>query len=152
MRPSVRNAPPHSTTANRIPLHVDHRRPEVFLVQRAGEEAVLPEMAAPAVKAIDVASVVQVRSPHSLGQRLRLPGRGDQMHVVGHQAIAVDGQAELLGLLSQYVKIVDAVLIDEEDILAIVPPLGHVMRTTRNDNSRRPWHRGIVIKGHLRIN
>jgi len=56
------------------------------------------------------------------------------------QAVGVDSQLVLGRVLAQEAEIIPPVVIDKEDILAIVAPLRDVMRATRNHNSRSPWH------------
>ena len=57
-RPKV--PPRHSdhSGANRVPFHIADGCPFVMLVERAGEESVLPEVAAAAVQTVDVLRVV----------------------------------------------------------------------------------------------
>jgi len=53
------------------------------------------------------------------------------MNVIGHQAPSEDAYITAAGMLAKYLKIADAVLIGEEDVLPVVAALGDVMRGAR---------------------
>jgi hypothetical protein len=105
------------------------------LVQRTGEEAVLPEMAAAPVETIDVLRVQLIRAFQSAGQRVRVGRRNDKVDVIGHQTIALYGQIKTARRLGQKRQEGTAVVIDEEDVLTVVAPLGHVVGTTFDNYS-----------------
>ena len=67
--------------------------------------------------------------PDRQGERHRVFRYGDQMDVVGHQAVAQNGQAVLLGFCAQSFDVEPPVFVEQEDVLAVVAPLGDVMRT-----------------------
>ena len=87
-RPRVLPRGPHHLGAERVPLDVPHRRPEVPAVQRAGIEAVLPQVPAAAVKAVDRLGVPEVGPAETLGQRLLGARDGDQVDAWGGIALA----------------------------------------------------------------
>jgi len=62
-----------------------------------------------------------------------MAGRHDKMNVIGHQTVAVHNQLETLCGLRQKSQKQPPVVIDEENILAVVTPLRNVMSTTCND-------------------
>ena len=105
-----------------IPLYVANRREEVRIVQRTGEEPVLPQMAAAAVELVHIARIEVVRSANALGQRRLMQRRGHDMHVIGHQAAGMNRQTILLGLGLEHVQIAASIIIDEKDVLPVVPP------------------------------
>ena len=84
-------------------------------------------------------------APDSLGEGVLVPGNRDQMDVIGHQAIAEYFQAVFVGLLLQQQQIDAPVGIDKEHILAVVPPLGHMMGQARNGNSGDPGHHSSTV-------
>jgi hypothetical protein len=51
-----------------------------------------------------------------------------QVNVVGHQAVAQDGHAKLCRSVLKQVDVEAAVVVSEEDALAVVAPLSDVMR------------------------
>ncbi len=61
----------------------------MVLIQRAGVESVLPEVAAAAVQTIDVLGVELIRPLEGVGQRGLLLGCDHQMDMVCHQAITL---------------------------------------------------------------
>jgi len=67
------------------------------------------------------------------------------VHVVGHQAIGVNDETVPLCLGLEHVKVVPAIVIDEEDVLPIVPMLRDVMRHTDDNGS------GFACHGRYRV-
>jgi hypothetical protein len=57
------------------------------------------------------------------------------MDVIGHQAVTFYGQIETLSRFGYKRQEHPPVVIDEEDVLAVITPLGNVMSTTCNDNA-----------------
>lgn len=70
-------------------------------------------------------------------------GLGDQMEMIGHQAIAPDRQSILLGVSRQEIQEQDAVGVGVEYLASIIAALCNVMRQAGNDESLAPWHPGI---------
>jgi hypothetical protein len=97
-------------------------------------------VAAAAVHAVDVLRVAEVRSADGLGESLLAPRRGDQVNVVRHETVAVKPQAKPVRLFGQQFEIDVIVVLDEEDILAIIAPLRDVMRAIRYDNACKSGH------------
>jgi len=64
---------------------------------------------------------------------------------VRHQAVTVDGQTEPFGLLCEYFEIDAAVVVDKEDVLAVIAALCDVVRAIRHDDSRYAWHRARIL-------
>ena len=60
---------------------------------------------------------------------------GNQMNVIGHQAIGPDRNATLFTPLRHQFHIGRVGLVTEKRLLPTIPALGHVMRQTRNDQS-----------------
>jgi hypothetical protein len=65
--------------------------------------------------------------------------------MVGHEAPTEDSEVVLLGVLMEQVEVAGAVLVGEEDMLAVVAPLGDVMRHSGDDQSRAAWHELVVL-------
>jgi len=78
------------SSADGIALDIGERPPEVDIIQRAGVETVLPEVAAAAVQAVDVLSVQLVRPLEGVGQGAFLLWGDHEMDMIGHEAIALD--------------------------------------------------------------
>jgi len=141
----------HSRT-DRVALNVTHRCEEMPIVQRAGVEAVLPEVAAPIVHSVDVLRVSQMGSADCFRQRLGFAGCADDVDVVGHQAVAEYNQTEAFRLLCERAQEEPAVSISEEDVLSIVAALGDMMWDVRNDDSSSSGHVRIVPQIDRRVN
>ena len=84
---------------------------------------------------VDVLGVELIRAFHDVGQRGVVVRGDDEMDVIGHQAVAFYGQVETLRRFGQEGQEYLPVIIDEEDVLAVITPLGNVMSTTCNDDS-----------------
>ena len=97
-------------------------------------------MPAASVESIDVLGVELIRAFQGFGKQGFMAGRHDEMDVIRHQTVAVHHKLETLRGLSEKRQKDPPVVIYEEDVLAIIAPLGNVMGTTRNDNSRCSWH------------
>jgi hypothetical protein len=112
------------------------------LIQQAGEEASLPEMAATSTPFVYVLRMTHVKPVESPGQGI-LPGvirHHDEMHVVRHQAVRPDLQAGVRAAYPEPVKILPPVSIIVEHYLPVVPALRHVIGQSSNDNSRNSGH------------
>ena len=132
--------------ADRVAFDVGERRDEMMIVQGAREKSVLPEMPAASVETVDVLRVDQVRAADGAGERILVGGRGDQVDVVRHEAIAGDDEAELFRLLFQDGEVTAAIVVDEKSILAVVPTLRDVMRNPRDDDSGDARHERRVLR------
>lgn len=110
------------------------------LIQRAGKESVLPEMAAAAVQPVDVLAIEPVSAADDSGQRMGLAGNDHEVDVIGHQAVGQDSQPMPRRLLGQQIEIGPSVVIDEEDILAIVAALDDVVGQAGKDDARDARH------------
>jgi len=108
-------------------------------------------MPAAAVKAIDVLRVKEIRPSDCFGQGFFRPRHNDQVNVIGHQTIAEDPQAVPGGLPRQDREIGLVIIINEERVLAIVPPLGDMMRNVGQDDSGDSWHGGMLTDGRWRV-
>ena len=114
------------------------------LVKGTGKEAILPQVTAPSVQPIDRLRVTIMRTTHGTGKRIIIPGGGEEMDVIGHQAVAVNVQAVFPRLLKQDAKVEMTIIGGEEDVLSIVAALSYVMRQTGNDDTGNPRHGSIL--------
>lgn len=60
------------------------------------------------------------------------------MHMVGHQAVANQGDSMQIAALSQQVKVNVSMSIGLQDVLATAGSLLDVVGLSRNDNTRKP--------------
>lgn len=66
---------------------------------------------------------------------------GDQVNVLGHEAVSPEAQRSVVGVVPQEVEIEAIVLGIEEDLLALVSALGDVVRKIFKDNPGDSRHR-----------
>ena len=92
-------------------------------------------MAAAIVQAVDVLGVDQIGAADSAGQGFFLVRNADDVDVIGHQAVAQDGEAVFQGVFLKQPQVLVLVLVQEKDILAIIATLGDVMWKTGHDYS-----------------
>ena len=93
------------------------------------------------VKVVDVLGVQLSDSLERRPQRVCRLRSHDEMNMVAHETVAVDLEAELPRGFPQHAEIGPPIIVDEEDVLAVVPSLCYVMRTIGNDDSWRTRHR-----------
>jgi len=90
-------------------------------------EPALPQVAAAIVEAVDELGVEKVCSSNGEVERVLVCGRRDKVDVVGHQAIPQHPDTVLQALLAQEIEISNAVIVDKENVLPVVPALGNVV-------------------------
>ena len=78
-----------------------------------------------------------VRVSKSAPQSIFIARQDNQVNVVRHQAIAPDFAARLARGFAQQVLVKLVVAIFKEGLAAPVAPLGHMMRTSGNNNARK---------------
>ena len=116
--------------ADGVEVDVGQRREQVRGAEGAGEEAVLPQVSAGAVQAVEALGVDAVGASQGLGERVGALGDGDEMNVIGQQTVAEQGDAVDGAFAAQGVEVEAAVVVAEEDVLAVVAALGDVQLVT----------------------
>jgi hypothetical protein len=81
-----------------------------------------------------------VHGPQGEGQRVLALGHGDQMHVVGHQAIGPQGNPMQQGIFTQQAQVGLVVLLGMEHGHPAVSPLDDMVRFSRNHGARQSTH------------
>jgi hypothetical protein len=76
--------------ADGVLLDVAEGAEEVGVAEEAGVEAVLPESAGAGEAAVEIAGVGAVDVTHCVGDRVGFVGPGDEVVVIGHQAVGED--------------------------------------------------------------
>jgi hypothetical protein len=122
--------------AHRIHLNIGKRRPEVGVVERTGIESPLPDMAAGRHARVPVACVAAMGMLESLRQGLRGSGNYDQMHVIGHQTVAQQGEAMECRILPQQLEVGNAVGVVGQNYLSRVAALGDMVGDVNDDHAR----------------
>ncbi len=139
-RPMVDPRRPRHPRADGIALDIPKRRDRVRIVHRAGMEATLPQMPRAAMQMVDALREDEVCSTDREMQRVFPRRHGDEVDMVGHQAVAKHPHPVLAALCSQYVQIRDTIVIDKEHVLPIVSALSNMVSNTRNDYARLSRH------------
>ena len=123
-------------------VDVGQRGEQVRGAEGAGEEAALPEVSAGAVQAVEALGVDAVGASEGLGERVGALRDGDQMNVIGQQAVAEQGDAVEGAFAAQGSEVEAAVVVGAEDLLAVVAALGHVVGNAGSDEARFSCHDG----------
>ena len=118
---------------------------KVRLVHDAGGEPALPEEAAPVFAEVDGAAVSAVEFAEASAEGIEVAGHGDEVDVVGHQAIGPDLDAPRGQIFRGEIEVELVNVIGEEGLHPPVPALGDVMRNPRRDHSGDPGHVPILI-------
>jgi hypothetical protein len=130
--------------ADGVALDVAQGGPEVVLVHRTGVEAVLPEVAGAAFAGVEILRVAAVSAAQDDGERIRLRGHEDEVDVIGHEAVAEDGDAVVPGVVFEELEVEPVVFGAEVCGLAVVTALGDVVGDAWENQARRTWHTRIV--------
>lgn len=125
-------------------LDVPHRGVAVGLVKWAGEESALPEMAAAAMESVDGLGVLPVRPPDRALEAIGGRRNEHQLHLVAHEAPRDHSDAVFRDLLREEVQVQLAILIGEEDVLAVIAALGHEVGEAGNDDAGGSSHGWMI--------
>ena len=85
-------------------------------------------------------------------QSLLVLGNADDMNVIRHQAVAMNGKAIALGVLAQEPEVHPPVALHKEDVLAVVPLLGDVMGRAGHHNSGKSGHEASIARSLAIVN
>ena len=116
----------HHAGTDRIALRIGQGGPEVEPVERAGEEAVLPEVSGPARADVVVLGVTAVDATQQDGQRVLVFRDGDEVDVIGHQAEADDPDACISEVFAEEAEVGQVVVGRGEGGAAVDAALGDV--------------------------
>jgi len=128
-----------------VALDVSQRRHRMRIVHRARMEAALPQVSCAAMQLVYALREDEVRAPDGEVKRIVTRGNGNEVNVVGHQAIAEDAHVMLAALRPQNVEIGNAVIVHKKHVLPVVPALGNMVRETRNHHAGLSWHDGRLM-------
>ncbi len=126
--------------ANGIAFDISENGGEVARFDGAGVETMAPEMAGFTAADVEPAGVVVVSEADGAGESLGRGGGGDDVDVVGHEAIAEDIDLVSGGVLLKEFEVDFAVSVGEEDVLAVVAALGDVVRAVGDDDAAASGH------------
>ena len=116
-----------------IQFHIAERGIEVCRGEHAGEESLLPQMARAFVDDIVILSVAAVKTAEENRKGVTIFGDHDPMDMVGHQAIRQHPHARIGETIGGEPKVALTVGDGAEDGLAVIAPLGDVVRSAWED-------------------
>ena len=126
--------------AYRIEFRITKRGPEMRLVERARVESPLPYVAGGTLAGVPIRRIAPVGVLQSLRQGLGGAWNGDQVGVVGHQAVTQEGKLVQLGILAEQLQIGEAVGVVGQDDLPSVAALRNMVRNVNDNDARESSH------------
>ena len=90
------------------------------MVEHAGEEAALPEPAAAIEPTMEILGILTREMPHEPADAVLDLAGDDEVNVVRHDRVTVDADLAEIGVVVQESQKLGAVIVAEEDRLAIV--------------------------------
>jgi len=84
---------------------------------------------------IEHSGILAVQALEQAGKGFLFLGNQNQMDVIGHEAVGLDGDAVVAGEFPQQIEVEQAIFLTEKDLLAVVAPLRDVMRDIRDDDA-----------------
>src|SRR5947209_12972179 len=117
------------------------------VVQRTRIESPLPDMTAGRLSCVPVGRISSVRLLQSPRHRVPCVRYGDEMHMIGHQAVAQHTKSMHFRILSEQRKIGDTVAVAGNNKLPGVATLRNMMRNIDDDNPSEPAHVSNVSDG-----
>jgi len=102
-------------------------------------------MTGPPAARIDEVGISAMRFSQGPAHEVRPLRVQNQMHVVGHKAVAHTSTLDLRDLLRKHIAINLVIPILEENDLPAIATLGHMVRETRDDHAGRARHAGKTI-------
>src|SRR5580658_10593170 len=110
-------------------------------VERAGIEAILPEVAGATAARVQIVCIAAVGAPEGHGKGIRLIRYGHQVDVIRHEAVGKNAEARLAGGGAQQVEVDLTVGLGEEDAIAVGSTLSYVMGQADGDGTSKSGHR-----------
>lgn len=125
---------------NGIPFDVARGRKEIVIIENERGETPLPQVPAPLLAEVDASRVASMGLANGPAQSILRGRNGDEVDVIGHEAVGPDLNPAFAAPLGHQLQIGDVVLLAEKRLLPTVPPLRDVMRITRYNHSCNPRH------------
>jgi len=142
-RPSVLARRGHHLGTDRVQFDVARTGQEVVVaVDQGGPVAAFPERAGAVVGGVEILHVPPTHGLQDLGETLRLLRRHEQMEMVGHQHVSVDGGPMLQRQSAEALKKTGVVLLSHENRRPVIAPLDDVQGGARNKEAGQSGHLG----------
>ncbi len=128
--------------AYRVEIHIGHAREQVTLrLDQGGLVTPLPQGAAALLDGVEIAHIAPAHRLHHLRQTIHRLRRGQQMKVVAHQDIGVQGDTKLRRAFMQQIQQHLIIRCAGENGLPVVAALDNVMGVTGQREPRKTGHR-----------
>ena len=132
---------------DRIQLDIPVARERVMLRgNETGPKATLPERAAAPGPSVDALYVALAQIFHEEGADVRRVRRKKQVHMIGHQAIGVNGTVMPAGKKAQVTQVSKVIGIAEKAQAAIVAALDDMDGHFGNDDSSSAGHKSPTVR------
>ena len=131
--------------ADGVEFDVGEGADEVGFGEGARVEAVLPEVSGAAAAGIDHLGVAAVGAAEEDGEGVFAVGDGDEVDVVGHEAVGEEADAGVGEVGGEEVEVDTAVGLGEEDVLVVGAALGDVVGATWEDDASISWHDKEIV-------
>jgi len=103
-------------------------------------ESTFPQCAGSPISSVEVAGILPGRCVNRARDADRIDRGYQQVHMVWHQNIAMQGHSDIHRRLGQQVPELQIVALASKDALSIVPPMHDVGWRTRDEMAMRSWH------------
>ena len=101
-------------------------------------------MPSPFLAKIDMSRITAMRLSHCVAEAVGLHRNGNEMNVIGHEAIGPNINFAAPAGIAHQGNIFSIIIVAEKSLHAAVSPLREVMRYTRYDDPRYPCHKRNV--------
>lgn len=95
---------------DRIEIRIAQGLGEVLIVERAGEEPVLPEMPAALFRPVERKGIFGMNAAQGAGEGILALGDGHQVNVIRHEAVAEDARAVTGGMAAEQAEVAVSIL------------------------------------------
>ena len=141
-RPAIAGWVLNHDGADRVELDITGTGEQVaFRVDERRFVSPFPQGAGAPVAVVDVAHVTTAGGLHQARNALDVARRDQQMHVVGHEDVSMDGTAVTTARLEERVVQIRVVVVREEDGSAVVATLDEVQRHVGQYQTGQSGHR-----------
>jgi len=127
-RPGIRGGMGHHRSTYGVEFNIARTEQEIGLsLNQTRAVASLPQGAGAVIGGVDIGHIAATNGLHQFGQSIGLRGRHQQMDMIGHQDISMDGTARAFSRVLHRGEVEAIVFVTKENRLAIMTPLDDVL-------------------------
>ena len=149
--PAVANGVIDNASANRIRVDINESVKQAGRAERARVEAVLPEVTAATRGEVEALGINHMRLPQRSGHGTLVLRRGDEVHMIGHQAVAQYAQVVLFTLGFESFEIEVPVGVGSKNRLTIVASLRDVVGRSDDNETLFAGHNIVSVLLHSNL-